>query len=62
MEEISIMAKSSTTKSAKKRVKVKTLPAKTKTLTAKEKKKVKGAGNTVFVSGASGGVWKTTNF
>ena len=56
------MAKSSTTKSAKKRVKVKTLPAKTKTLTAKEKKKVKGAGNTVFVSGASGGVWKTTNF
>jgi hypothetical protein len=58
------MAKSSTTRTVKKRVNVKTLPAKVKTLSAKEKTKVKGgsdrSGNTVYVGSANGGVWKTT--
>ncbi|MBC7932111.1 MAG: hypothetical protein H7Z38_16250 [Rubrivivax sp.] len=40
------MPKSSTTKSAKKRVKVKNLPAGEKTLTEKEAKKVKGGTTT----------------
>ena len=55
-------------KSRKKQVKVKPLPATAKKLTTTETKKVKGgtagdsrdtSGNTIYVSGASGGVWKT---
>jgi len=64
LKEINIMAKNSTTRTEKKRVKVKTLPAKAKTLSANEGKKVKGGsdrtGNTVYVGSANGGVWKTT--
>ncbi len=57
-------------KSRKKQVKVQTLPASGKNLTKTEAKKVRGglavdprdpSGNTVYVSGASGGVWKTRN-
>jgi hypothetical protein len=59
-----IMAKSSTTSTALKRVKVKTLKAKTKTLSAKEGTKVTGGsdplGKTMYVGTANGGVWKTT--
>jgi len=64
------MPKTSKTKSAKPRTNVKGLPSNTRTLSAKEAKKVKGglavdpsdpSGNTVHISGASGGVWKTTD-
>ena len=64
------MRKKSNTKSANQGLKVQPLQSKTKTLTAKEAKNVKGglavdpsdpSGNTVYISGASGGVWKTTN-
>jgi len=60
----------SKSKSRKKQVKVETLPATGKKLTKTEAKKVRGglavdpsdpSGNTIYVSGASGGVWKTTN-
>jgi hypothetical protein len=57
-----IMAKSSTTGTASKRVKVKTLKTKAKTLSAKEGTKVKGGsdplGKTFYVGTANGGVWK----
>ncbi len=58
---------------AKRRVKVEDTPKqmrKVKKLTKTEAKKVRGglavdpsdpSGNTVYVAGASGGVWKTTN-
>ena len=58
----------SRSKTRKKQVKVQTLPATGKKLTTTEAKKVRGglavdprdtSGNTVYVSGASGGVWKT---
>jgi len=64
------MPKKSKTKTANQRLKVKGLGSKTKTLTAKEARNVKGglavdpsdpSGNTVYIAGASGGVWKTTN-
>lgn len=50
------MAKSSTTKSAKKRVEVKDLPAAKKKTSTKEMKKVKGGGEvqTITVTGSSG--------
>lgn len=57
-------------KSRKRQVKVQTLAATGKKLTKTEAKKVKGglavdpsdpSGNTVYISGASGGVWKTRN-
>lgn len=52
------------------RTKVKDLPQKEKKLSKKEAKQVKGglavdpsdpSGNTIYISGASGGVWKTKN-
>jgi len=55
-------------KSRKKQVKVQALPATGKKLTATEAKKVRGgtagdsrdtSGNTIYIGGASGGVWKT---
>ena len=60
-------------KAEKKRITVEELPPDeaTRDLSAEERKEVKGglavdpsdpSGNTVYVSGASGGVWKTTNF
>lgn len=64
------MPKKSKTKSVNQRLKVEGLESKTKTLTPKEAKKVKGglavdpndpSGNTVYIGGASGGVWKTTD-
>ena len=60
----------SKSKSRKRQVKVQTLPATGKKLTKTEAKKVRGglavdprdsSGNTVYIAGASGGVWKTTN-
>jgi len=65
-----IMPKKSKTKTANHRLKVRSLATKKKTLTAKEARNVKGglavdpsdpSGNTVYISGASGGVWKITN-
>ena len=43
------------------RVKVKTLPASKRKVSTKDAKKIKGGGNTVYIAGASGGVWKTSN-
>ena len=48
------MAKNNTTRSTKKRVKVKDLPAAKQKLTTKQKKSVKGG-----ISTAGGGVWKS---
>lgn len=69
-DEVNIMPKESKTKSSNQRLKLQDLGSKTKTLNATEAKKVKGglavdpsdpSGNTVYIGGASGGVWKTTN-
>lgn len=55
-------------KSRKRQVKVQALPATRKKLTTTDSKKVKGgaagdsrdsSGNTIYIAGATGGVWKT---